>query len=103
MGDSPEKLGPAELRPGAHSGPHDRPDPIGSSSHSLPTAPRRSPRPPREDVAAGAMATISASAAAATDFSKWDELRREARKLEGDLDVRLSAYAKLGGVPNHLM
>lgn len=27
----------------------------------------------------------------------WEELRREARKLEGDLDVRLSSYAKLGG------
>ncbi|KAM0934417.1 putative golgi SNAP receptor complex, subunit 1 [Dioscorea sansibarensis] len=26
----------------------------------------------------------------------WDELRREARRLEGDLDVRLSSYAKLG-------
>nr|XP_009388400.2 PREDICTED: Golgi SNAP receptor complex member 1-2-like isoform X2 [Musa acuminata subsp. malaccensis] len=27
----------------------------------------------------------------------WDELRREARRIEGDLDVRLSSYAKLGG------
>lgn len=27
----------------------------------------------------------------------WDELRREARRLEGELDVRLSSYAKLGG------
>ncbi|URE24889.1 hypothetical protein MUK42_25570 [Musa troglodytarum] len=26
----------------------------------------------------------------------WDELRREARRIEGDLDVRLSSYAKLG-------
>lgn len=25
----------------------------------------------------------------------WEDLRREARKLEGDLDVRLAAYAKL--------
>ncbi|KAJ0962153.1 hypothetical protein J5N97_029981 [Dioscorea zingiberensis] len=29
-------------------------------------------------------------------FSDWDDLRREARRLEGDLDVRLSSYAKLG-------
>ncbi|XP_058086166.1 Golgi SNAP receptor complex member 1-2-like [Magnolia sinica] len=29
--------------------------------------------------------------------SDWDELRKEARRLEGDLDVRLSSYAKLGG------
>ncbi|KAF2282686.1 hypothetical protein GH714_043796 [Hevea brasiliensis] len=28
--------------------------------------------------------------------SGWEELRREARKLEGDLDVKLSSYAKLG-------
>lgn len=28
---------------------------------------------------------------------EWDELRKEARKIEGDLDVRLSSYAKLGG------
>uniref|UniRef100_A0A0D6R6P4 Golgi SNAP receptor complex member 1 n=1 Tax=Araucaria cunninghamii TaxID=56994 RepID=A0A0D6R6P4_ARACU len=27
----------------------------------------------------------------------WEELRREARKIEGDLDVKLSSYAKLGG------
>ncbi|ERM97706.1 hypothetical protein AMTRI_Chr09g39040 [Amborella trichopoda] len=27
----------------------------------------------------------------------WDDLRKEARRLEGDLDVRLSSYAKLGG------
>ncbi|RWR80819.1 Golgi SNAP receptor complex member 1-2-like protein isoform X1 [Cinnamomum micranthum f. kanehirae] len=27
---------------------------------------------------------------------EWDELRKEARKIEGDLDVRLSSYAKLG-------
>ncbi|KAM7260893.1 hypothetical protein ACFE04_026368 [Oxalis oulophora] len=26
----------------------------------------------------------------------WEELRREARKIEGDLDVKLSSYAKLG-------
>ncbi|CAN1188783.1 Golgi SNAP receptor complex member 1-2 [Linum perenne] len=28
--------------------------------------------------------------------SGWEELRREARKVEGDLDVKLSSYAKLG-------
>ncbi|XP_073273993.1 Golgi SNAP receptor complex member 1-2-like [Primulina huaijiensis] len=28
--------------------------------------------------------------------SGWDELRKEARKTEGDLDVKLSSYAKLG-------
>ncbi|CAA0806044.1 Golgi SNAP receptor complex member 1-2 [Striga hermonthica] len=28
--------------------------------------------------------------------SGWEELRKEARKIEGDLDVRLSSYAKLG-------
>ncbi|KDP28783.1 hypothetical protein JCGZ_14554 [Jatropha curcas] len=28
--------------------------------------------------------------------SGWEELRKEARKLEGDLDVKLSSYAKLG-------
>ncbi|KAH9318230.1 hypothetical protein KI387_019999, partial [Taxus chinensis] len=27
----------------------------------------------------------------------WEVLRREARKIEGDLDVKLSSYAKLGG------
>jgi hypothetical protein len=30
--------------------------------------------------------------------SDWDDLRRVARKLEGDLDVRLSSFAKLGGM-----
>ncbi|KAL3680560.1 hypothetical protein R1sor_023516 [Riccia sorocarpa] len=28
----------------------------------------------------------------------WEELRKEARKIEGDLDVKLSSYAKLGGM-----
>ena len=28
--------------------------------------------------------------------SAWEELRKEARKIEGDLDVKLSSYAKLG-------
>ncbi|XP_039063471.1 Golgi SNAP receptor complex member 1-2-like [Hibiscus syriacus] len=28
--------------------------------------------------------------------SGWEELRREAQKIEGDLDVKLSSYAKLG-------
>ncbi|XWS35665.1 hypothetical protein CRYUN_Cryun20dG0016100 [Craigia yunnanensis] len=28
--------------------------------------------------------------------SGWEELRREARKIEGDLDVKFSSYAKLG-------
>ncbi|KAK1327176.1 Golgi SNAP receptor complex member 1-2 [Acorus calamus] len=27
---------------------------------------------------------------------RWEELRKEARKIEGDLDVKLSSYAKLG-------
>lgn len=33
--------------------------------------------------------------------SGWEELRKEARKLEGDLDVKLSSYAKLGGMLSH--
>lgn len=28
--------------------------------------------------------------------SGWEELRREARKIEGDLEVKLSSYGKLG-------
>eukprot|EP00271_Cylindrocystis_brebissonii_P015718 TRINITY_DN386_c0_g1_i1.p1 TRINITY_DN386_c0_g1~~TRINITY_DN386_c0_g1_i1.p1 ORF type:complete len:266 (-),score=38.84 TRINITY_DN386_c0_g1_i1:842-1639(-) len=28
----------------------------------------------------------------------WEELRREARRIEGDLDVKLSSYAKIGGM-----
>ncbi|KAK4379416.1 hypothetical protein RND71_001278 [Anisodus tanguticus] len=28
--------------------------------------------------------------------SGWEELRKEARKIEGDVDVKLSSYAKLG-------
>lgn len=28
--------------------------------------------------------------------SGWEELRKEARKIERDLDVKLSSYAKLG-------
>ncbi|MCO5549166.1 hypothetical protein L7F22_002633 [Adiantum nelumboides] len=31
----------------------------------------------------------------------WEELRREARKLESDLDLKLSSYAKLGGMLAH--
>ena len=31
----------------------------------------------------------------------WEDLRREARKLEGDLDVKLCSYAKLGGMLAH--
>lgn len=30
--------------------------------------------------------------------SGWEELRKEARKIEGDLDVKLSSYAKLGAM-----
>ncbi|XP_073106251.1 Golgi SNAP receptor complex member 1-2 [Elaeis guineensis] len=33
--------------------------------------------------------------------SGWEELRKEARKIEGDLDVRLSSYAKLGARFTH--
>ncbi|XP_072960525.1 Golgi SNAP receptor complex member 1-2-like [Typha angustifolia] len=45
------------------------------------------------------MATVSSLSAgdAAAAAGEWDELRKEARRLEGDLDVRLSSYAKLGG------
>ncbi|OAY72280.1 Golgi SNAP receptor complex member 1-2 [Ananas comosus] len=44
------------------------------------------------------MATTSSAASAdAVAAADWDELRREARRLEGQLDVRLSSYAKLGG------
>ncbi|KAG6532584.1 hypothetical protein ZIOFF_006433 [Zingiber officinale] len=34
---------------------------------------------------------------AVAPVADWDELRREARRIEGNLDVRLSSYAKLGG------
>jgi Golgi SNAP receptor complex protein 1 len=42
-------------------------------------------------------ASGDAAAAAALELqeSGWEELRREARKLEGDLDVKLSSYARL--------
>ncbi|KAG6437800.1 hypothetical protein SASPL_102730 [Salvia splendens] len=33
--------------------------------------------------------------------SGWEELRKEARKIEGDLDVKLSSYAKLGARFTH--
>ncbi|KAF8412403.1 hypothetical protein HHK36_000367 [Tetracentron sinense] len=33
--------------------------------------------------------------------SGWEELRKEARKIEGDLDVKLSSYAKLGSRFTH--
>ncbi|KAL5718269.1 Golgi SNAP receptor complex member 1-2 [Ranunculus cassubicifolius] len=29
--------------------------------------------------------------------ANWEELRKEARKIEGDLDVKLSSYAKISG------
>ncbi|MCO5587523.1 hypothetical protein L7F22_041473 [Adiantum nelumboides] len=32
---------------------------------------------------------------------RWEDLRREARKLESDLDMKLSSYAKLGGMLAH--
>ena len=43
------------------------------------------------------MSSSSSDAAAALELqeSEWEELRREARKLEGDLDVKLSSYARL--------
>ncbi|XP_008809033.1 Golgi SNAP receptor complex member 1-2-like [Phoenix dactylifera] len=33
--------------------------------------------------------------------SGWEELRKEARKIEGDIDVKLSSYAKLGARFSH--
>ncbi|KAI7983608.1 Golgi SNAP receptor complex member 1-2 [Camellia lanceoleosa] len=33
--------------------------------------------------------------------SSWEELREEARKIEGDLDIKLSSYAKLGSRFSH--
>lgn len=33
----------------------------------------------------------------ASSAAMWEELRKEARKLEGELDVKLAAYSKLGG------
>ncbi|GBG61400.1 hypothetical protein CBR_g20431 [Chara braunii] len=33
--------------------------------------------------------------------TQWEDLRREARKLEGDLDVKLSSYSKLGSMLSH--
>ena len=46
---------------------------------------------------AGSAASDDAAAAASLELqeSGWEELRREARKLEGDLDVKLSSYARL--------
>jgi Golgi SNAP receptor complex protein 1 len=46
---------------------------------------------------AGSAASEDAAAAASLELqeSGWEELRREARKLEGDLDVKLSSYARL--------
>jgi len=43
------------------------------------------------------MSSSDDAAAAALELqeSGWEELRREARKLEGDLDVKLSSYARL--------
>ncbi|CAM6039359.1 unnamed protein product [Sphagnum compactum] len=35
------------------------------------------------------------------DGGSWEELRKEARKIEGDLDVKLSSYNKLGGMLAH--
>eukprot|EP00850_Spirogloea_muscicola_P021832 SM000263S09819 [mRNA] locus=s263:20380:21585:- [translate_table: standard] len=34
---------------------------------------------------------------AAAASSSWEDLRRQARKLEGDVDHKLAAYARLGG------
>ncbi|MQM17317.1 hypothetical protein Taro_050286, partial [Colocasia esculenta] len=101
----PKKLRSA-IRLWALAGPPARIDPIPSDPPpQRPAASLRSQSQTRsrapcdlrgEVVAAPAMAAISAPASTA-DSSQWDELRREARRLEGDLDVRLSAYAKLGG------
>ncbi|XP_042014714.1 Golgi SNAP receptor complex member 1-2-like [Salvia splendens] len=33
--------------------------------------------------------------------SGWEELRKEARKIEGDIDVKLSSYAKIGARFTH--
>lgn len=33
--------------------------------------------------------------------SGWEELRKEARKVEGDIEVKLSSYAKLGARFTH--
>lgn len=43
------------------------------------------------------MSSSDAAATASLELqeSGWEELRREARKLEGDLDVKLSSYARL--------
>ncbi|KAL6888588.1 hypothetical protein ACP4OV_009614 [Aristida adscensionis] len=41
------------------------------------------------------MSSSDAAAALELQESGWEELRREARKLEGDLDVKLSSYARL--------
>ncbi|CAK9205674.1 unnamed protein product [Sphagnum jensenii] len=35
------------------------------------------------------------------DGGSWEELRKEARKIEGDLDVKLSSYNKLRGMLAH--
>ncbi|KAM0900071.1 hypothetical protein ACQ4PT_020880 [Festuca glaucescens] len=45
----------------------------------------------------GSAASEDAAAAASLELqeSGWEELRREARKLEGDLDMKLSSYARL--------
>lgn len=43
---------------------------------------------------------IETSAMEASDGG-WEDLRKEARKIEGDLDVKLSSYAKVGGMLAH--
>ncbi|KAG6495120.1 hypothetical protein ZIOFF_042911 [Zingiber officinale] len=37
----------------------------------------------------------------AHESTGWEELRKEARKIEGDLDVKLSSYAKLASIFTH--
>ena len=39
--------------------------------------------------------SLDAAVALELQESEWEELQREARKLEGDLDVKLSSYARL--------
>ncbi|GMH39632.1 hypothetical protein BSKO_07530 [Bryopsis sp. KO-2023] len=51
--------------------------------------------PPVGSDFAMAYRAANVSSAATSSSQEWDVLRKEARKLEGELDVKLAAYAKL--------
>ncbi|XP_042405804.1 Golgi SNAP receptor complex member 1-2-like isoform X2 [Zingiber officinale] len=59
----------------------------------------RSPRPPATRARRGRRRRMSSTDA--QESTGWEELRKEARKIEGDLDVKLSSYAKLASIFTH--